>query len=86
MSLFSFNKNVWLWFHILFGGIGAKVFSLFLQPNQAVGLVFLVAVLWEVFEYVKDDVESIYGSKKAFFVDAIQDVAGALIMAIVVVL
>jgi hypothetical protein len=86
MSLFSFNKNVWLWFHILFGGIGAKVFSFFLQPNQAVGLVFLVAVLWEVFEYTKDDVEKIYGSKKAFFVDAIQDIAGALIMAIVVVL
>lgn len=82
----SVNKNVWLWFHILAGGIGAKLFNLFLSPNHSVGLVLVIAMLWEVFEYVKDDVKAIYGSKKAFFIDAIQDVAGALIMAVVVVI
>jgi hypothetical protein len=88
MSLFSVNRNVWLWFHILGGGVGAKFFhtAMKMTEQQAIASVFVLAVVWEVYEYLKDDVSAIYGSKKAFFVDAVQDVFGALLMAIVVVL
>jgi hypothetical protein len=57
-----------------------------MTEQQAIASVFVLAVVWEVYEYLKDDVSAIYGSKKAFFVDAVQDVFGALLMAIVVVL
>ena len=79
-------NNTWLWFHILGGGILAKIALIWLQPQLAVITVLGIAILWEVFEYIKDDVEKIYGSKKRFYKDALQDIFGALIMAIVVVL
>lgn len=77
-------RNTWLWFHILGGGILAKILLIWLHPQLAVLTVLGVAVLWEIGEYVFDDVEKTYGSKKRFYKDALQDIFGALIMAIVV--
>jgi hypothetical protein len=78
--------NKWLWFHILGGGILTKLFLIWFTAQTSVLLVLLVAVLWEVYEALKDDVEKIYGTKKRFYKDALQDIAGALIMSLVVVL
>jgi len=79
-------SNQWLWFHILGGGVLAKIFQLFLAPQMALLGVLIIAIAWEVFEYLKDDVVSIYGSKKRFFKDALQDVMGAFLMAAIAVI
>jgi hypothetical protein len=79
-------RNTWLWFHILGGGIAAKVFNLFMTEQLSVLAVLAGAIIWEIYEYLSDDVEKIYGSKKRFYLDAIQDIAGAVIMAIIVIL
>ena len=79
-------KNTWLWFHILGGGILAKIALIWLVPQLAVTAVLVIAILWEIYEYIADDVEKIYGSKKCFYKDALQDIAGAVLMAIVVAL
>jgi len=79
-------RNTWLWVHILGGGFFAKVFLIWLQPQLAVTAVFGVAVAWEIGEYIFKDVEKTYGSKKRFYKDALQDIAGAVIMAIIVAL
>ncbi|EHO40370.1 hypothetical protein Calab_0731 [Caldithrix abyssi DSM 13497] len=88
-SLFKYAvyRNKWLWFHILGGGILAKLaLAIFKNGQIAVDIVLLSAILWEIFEYFKDDVEKIYGSKKRFFLDALGDIAGALIMATIMVI
>ncbi len=78
-------NNKWLWFHIIGGGILAKIFLIWFAPQLAFICVAVVAILWEIYEYFKDDVKRIYGSKKRFYLDAIGDIVGALIMALVVV-
>lgn len=78
--------NRWLWVHILGGGCFGYLFNQFFTAQISVSCVIGVAFLWEVFEYIKDDVEKIYGSKKRFYLDAIQDIAGAVVMAIIVVI
>ena len=85
---FMIFRNVWLWFHVLAGGAGAKMFMGYfsLQPNHAVFAVFMGALLWEIFEYNLQNIEAVYGSKGAFLLDAVGDVLGALLMAIIVVL
>lgn len=77
--------NVWLWFHMLFGGF----FAYFCKKTGVdciIGLValFLIAVLWEVYEYMSDDVEDIYGEVKYFIYDSICDIVGALLVAILI--
>ncbi|APF20385.1 hypothetical protein Calab_1465 [Caldithrix abyssi DSM 13497] len=87
-SLFKYAvyQNKWLWFHILGGGILAKLaLAIFKNGQIAMEIVLLVAVLWEIFEYFKDDVEKIYGSKKRFFLDALGDIAGAALMAFIII-
>ena len=79
-------KNTWLWFHILGGGVLTKIFLIWFTGQVTVLLVLAIAVLWEVFEFIKDDVNKIYGSRKRFYLDAIQDIAGAVIMGLVIVL
>ena len=80
-------QNKWLWFHILAGGILAKLALAFFKNGQiAMEIVLLSAILWEIFEYFKDNVGKIYGSKKHFFLDSLGDIAGAVIMAIIIVI
>jgi len=80
-------RNSYLWFHILGGVYLCKFFlKIGLAPQLALLCVLGVAIAWEVLEYYKDDVEKVYGSKKRFYKDALQDIGGALIAAIGVVL
>lgn len=78
--------NKYLWFHILGGGILTKIALIWFSAQVSILVVLGVAILWEVFEFITDDVEKIYGSKKRFYLDSLQDIGGAFLMSIVVVL
>ena len=80
-------KNKWLWFHIMAGGFLAKILFLIFKNGQlAVDIVIALAILWELLEYLKNDIIKIYGNKKRFFLDSLGDIVGAVIMAIIVIL
>ena len=84
-----FMKNTWLWFHILAGGIGAKIgLALNLFPQNIVVLVFCIATAWELIEWIvqNDQMEKIYGSYSRAMFDSFGDILGAVLMAAVVVL
>ncbi len=82
-----FLKNTWLWFHILGGGIIAKVCLKFGAEAQLAFIITLgIAIFWEIIEYNISNVGEIYGTKKRYFGDAVGDVFGALAMALVVVI
>jgi len=84
---YAIYDNKWLWFHILAGGVLAKLVMLFNCGQQlAVIIVLLLAVGWEILEYISNDVGQIYGSKERFFLDAFGDIFGAFLSAILVVL
>lgn len=88
-SLFKYAiyENKWLWFHVMAGGFLSRLIIHFFHSGQlAVDIVLGLAVVWEILEYFKDDVEKNYGNKKHFFLDALGDIAGAVAMAIIVVL
>ena len=82
--------NVWAWFHILGGAVGAKIFLLYLDKWNALLLVFAITILWEVFEFIKDGGKAgmirIYGSLERWFYDSLGDVIGANFVAWVVVI
>jgi len=82
----GFNSNYWIWFHILAGGILAKLINIFLNNWLSVLIVSIIAIIWEIYEYFKDDVVKIYGSIERFWYDAIGDVLGAIACAILVVI
>ena len=80
--------NCWAWFHILFGGIGAKVFLQFTDKWNALLFVFLITILWEVFVKVggKQGMIDIYGSLERWAYDSAGDILGANLMALIVIL
>jgi hypothetical protein len=86
----GFNQNWAVWFHILGGGIGAKIALIWLSPAIALLVIFLITILWEVLEFVIDGGEQgmidIYGSLERWFYDSLGDVIGANLMALTVVI
>jgi nitrogen fixation-related uncharacterized protein len=80
-------NNRWLFVHMLGGVIAGKVALMIHMPALiAIGVVLLVALLWEVYEWRIEDQEAIYGSKLNASFDALGDILGAVICCIVVVL
>lgn len=80
-------RNSFLWFHILAGVYLCKLFLMLGVSDQlAVLSVLTVAITWEGWEYAYGDIIETYGNKKRFFLDAIQDIVGALLAAIGVVI
>ena len=89
----AFTHNTWLWFHILGGGILAKIFELvychkirkYDSRQMAVLTVLAIAIAWEVLEYSMGI--NAYGNNfKRFVLDAFGDIMGAFIMAVIVVI
>ena len=79
-------KNCWLWFHILGGGILAKIFEAYIN-YPTVLLVLYTAFAWEIFELFYDDnPKKTYGSIKNWIADSTGDILGAVLMAWIVVL
>ena len=86
----GFMDNCWVWFHILASGIGAKVFLQFTDKWNALLFVFLITILWEVFEFVidggKQGMIDIYVSLERWMYDSAGDILGANLMALIVIL
>lgn len=77
--------NVWLWFHMLFGGIFAYFCKIAnMDCYTSLLSLLLLAILWEVYEYISDNVENVYGGIERFLYDSIGDVIGAMIIAALV--
>jgi hypothetical protein len=90
LFMWGFMQNAWAWFHILFGGLGARLFSYFMDDTNALLLLFAVAVLWEVIEFLagggKQGMIDVYGTLERWFYDSLGDVIGAVLMAIIVLM
>ena len=82
----GFLHNQWLWFHILGAGVLFRVASIWLTNQQAFIAVAGIAVSWEIYEYFSSDIEKIYGNKKRFYLDAFGDIAGAILIMLIMVL
>lgn len=84
-----FTKNQWLFFHMLGGAVIAKVcVALGLVDQTIFTVVLLLAVGWEFLEYFSQSPEKIkktYGSFSRYFQDALGDVFGAVVMALIIV-
>lgn len=83
---FAILKNKWLWFHCLGGAALALFFILGLTWSGplSVAAVGGIAIAWELFEALTQDLEAVYGSRKYFLYDAIGDIAGALICGLII--
>jgi len=83
------NGNTWVWFHILGGGILARVLMIWFSDIQTLLIVSAVALLWEVFEFFLDGgIEGmihIYGSFDRWFWDSVGDVLGTIFCAFLIV-
>jgi hypothetical protein len=75
-------KNHWLWFHIIAGGVIAKALTLFgVGAQLTLIIVGILAVAWEIYEWFTHRLDD----KRRAIVDAWADIAGAWLMALVVV-
>lgn len=79
---FGVVGNSYFLFHC---GAGAFLYciarAIHLSKPHALLATLGCTLIWEVYEYVKDDVDLIYGSKARFFYDAAGDVLGAMAVA-----
>ena len=82
---YAFLENRWVWFHILAGALLAKIILMGMPDYKAVFYVFLAALGWEFIEFAITDIERNYGNEKRFFLDAVGDVLGAVMAALIVV-
>jgi hypothetical protein len=78
-------ENRWLWFHILAGGMAAKLIHLWFDEYFTFGVVLAAAIGWEVYEGLTSDLSAIYGSDENFVYDAVGDIFGAVIMCLIVI-
>ena len=82
----GFQQNVWIFFHLIAGGVGANIAKRFMGKWQSVLAVFSLAFSWEVFEFFYDGrvqgMIEIYGSMERWFYDSLFDVVGAMIVAL----
>jgi len=83
---YGFLNNKWLWFHILGAAFLFRLGLHWLTEQQSFLAVLLIAVLWEVYEYLTSDIEKIYGSRKLFFLDSLGDILGSLLIMLIMVL
>ena len=90
----SFNyavlDNRWLWGHMLLGALGGKFLTLlpfpWLNPLIIVALVFVTGLAWEIGEWFVQDIEKTYGTRRRFVLDALGDIVGEVLMALLVVI
>ena len=81
--------NCWAWFHMLFGGIGARIsLALGFSKLETVIIVLVLALGWEVIEFYWDGGKAgmikIYKTLERWFYDSLGDVVGAMVIALLV--
>jgi len=84
----AFLGNIWLWFHILAAGTGAKIGLLFLSKFQTFYCLVIAMFLWELGELLVMVItkNNPYGSFKYFLYDASGDVLGAMAITIIIII
>ena len=92
---YAILRNRWLWFHILAGGWLFMIFVNYQGPNPLFFL-FMMAFAYELWmycwrAYIKKDLDERYGNpaeqinpETHYLLDAVADVLGALLMAILI--
>jgi hypothetical protein len=85
----GFKHNVWVWFHMGAGAIGAKIFIQYLDKQESLLILLVLASVWEVIEFVWDGgikgMIKIYGSVERWLYDAAGDIIGAMLMGLIIV-
>ena len=84
---YGFCQNSWVWFHILGGGVLARILSIWLPSDLSLIIVIGVALLWEGIEFVfetKGDPTTVYGSWGRWMWDSLGDIMGTIICALLI--
>jgi len=85
--LWAFNQNTWLWFHILAGAVGGKIgLKLGLSNLTIMGIIFGLAIGWEVIEYLIENQIGVYRSLERWAWDSFGDIFGALTCCLIVII
>ena len=82
---YGFCSNVWVWFHILGGGVLARVIIFKLKALKTLGAVGAIAFIWEIIEVLFDNPVAIYGSWSRWAYDSAGDIIGTLLAALLIV-
>jgi len=87
---YGLNGNVFVWFHMLFGGIGAKIADAIGYSCIKTMIIILgLAIGWEVIEFLWDGgikgMIKIYGSLERWIYDCLGDIIMAVIIAWLVI-
>ena len=77
--------NVFLVYHLFGGLVLGRFFGLWKRGVNPVLMVLCVAILWEVLELYLNGGIGIYGGTMNYIADTIGDIAGAVLMAWVIV-
>jgi hypothetical protein len=103
---YGIRANKWLWAHIVLAGVLFHLFSLFLADQLSFISVIVVAIGYEVVQFLRGEWKSYgipisvhkeygyetptniidYWKKKIYWLDAIGDVLGALVMCVLLVI
>jgi len=81
----AFIDNKWLWAHLVAAAILSRYLDTQMDKGHVLIVVLFLSVLWEVIESMSGKIEEKDGTRKAFFVDGVGDVLGALFMASIVI-
>lgn len=81
---FLFVKNVYLWFHILMGGVGARIINHWKSKIDTLLIVFFISFAWEIYEMFVEGTSKVYGTTFRWALDSIGDIIGAVFMAFIV--
>jgi len=80
---YALYDNHWLWFHILAGGVLAKIgMALGLGQQLTLIIIGVIAILYEIYQWITGDI--VVNEQRAIL-DGFADIAGAWLMALVVV-
>jgi len=83
----SFTENTWIHFHMVAGGVGAVVgLYLDIHPLTVLAIVAVLAVFWELYEKLIEDILAVYKSRERWLWDTFGDIVGALVIAVLVIL
>jgi len=84
---YGFCLNQWVWFHILGGGVLARILLIWFGPWETAALITVGAVFWEVIEFFIEtggNPARVYGSIQRWAWDSLGDILGTVACALLV--
>jgi len=76
--------NYWLWFHLLSGALGTKLFLHYFTNEQAIIIVMIITILWELLEYMIDSFKK-YASHEKWLYDSAGDILAVWLISIIII-